>query len=68
MNDKFQSLINKHRARMTLLSATFAQDGYLYATSRRDPSYAILLTKNGSSEAAFRVTSFRDRDPLGHRE
>jgi hypothetical protein len=34
----------------------------------RDQEYAILLTRNGSSEAPWRVTSFRDGEPIGHRE
>jgi hypothetical protein len=68
MDANFQALIDKYRARMTVLRETFERDGYLYAVSRRDSSYAILLSKNGSSEAAWRVTSFREGVPVGHRE
>lgn len=51
-----------------MLRVAFERDGCLYAISQRDPSYAILLTRNGSSEALWRVTSFRDGEPVGHRE
>ncbi len=33
----------------------------------RDASYSILLTRNCTGESAWRVTSFRDRQPVGHR-
>ena len=68
MDDQFQAMIDKYRARMVALRETFERDGCLYAVSTRDPSYAILLTRNGSSEAPWRVTSFRDGEPVGHRE
>ena len=61
-------MIDKYRARMAVVRAAFERDGCLYAISQRDPSYAILLTMNGSSEAAWRVTSFVDGVPVGHRE
>jgi hypothetical protein len=68
MTDDFQALINRYRARMTVLREAFERDGCLHAISQRDPSYAILLTRNGSSDAPYRVTSFRDGEPVGHRE
>ncbi len=68
MTDSFRALINHYRARMTVLREAFERDGCLLAVSTRDPSYSILLTRNGSSEAAWRVTSFRDGEPVGHRE
>jgi hypothetical protein len=68
MSPDVRSIIEKYRARMTLLAATFEQQGYLYASSRRNPSYAILLTRNSSPDSVWRVTSFSDRDPIGHRE
>jgi hypothetical protein len=68
MTDAFQALIDKYRARMKLLRDALDLDGRLLAVSRRDPSYSILLTRNGSSDAVWRVTSFRDRVPVGHRE
>jgi hypothetical protein len=68
MTDAFQALIDKYRARMVLLAVNFERDGYLYAVSRNDPGFAILLTQNGSSEAPWRDTSFLDRQPIGHRE
>jgi hypothetical protein len=68
MTDDFIDMINKYRARMTILREAFARDGYLYATSRRDATYAIFLSRNGSSSAPWRVTSFRNGEPIGHRE
>jgi hypothetical protein len=68
MNDDFQALIDKYRARMRLLRETFERQGYLLAASSRDPNYSIILTRNPSSEAPWRVTSFRSGAPIGHRE
>ena len=68
MTDAFQAMIDKHRARMTDLRQAFERDDRLYAISARDPSYSILLTRNGSSDAPWRVTSFRGKEPSGHRE
>jgi hypothetical protein len=68
MTDSFQALIDKYHARMTVLREAFQRDLCLYAISLRDPSYALLLTRNGSSEAPWRVTSFREGVPVGHRE
>lgn len=68
MTDDFRAMINRYRARMSLLRAAFDRQGYLHAISTSQPSYVLLLTKNGSSEAPWRVTSFRDGIPLGHRE
>jgi hypothetical protein len=61
-------MINKYRTRMTVLREAFARDGYLYATSRCDETYAIFLNPNGSSSAPWRVTSFWNGEPIGHRE
>ena len=68
MTDEFQALIDAHRQRMVELRAAYERDGCLHAVSLRDPSYSILLTRNTGSEAPLRVTSFRDREPEGHRE
>ena len=68
MIDDFQTLINKRRARMRALHETFDRQGYLFAVSTRTPTYSILLTKNASSDARYRVTSFDRREPVGHRE
>jgi hypothetical protein len=68
MTDDFQALIDKYRARMKLLREIFDRDGFLHATSIRDPDYSILLSRNPSSEAPWRVTSFRSGVPVGHRE
>jgi hypothetical protein len=51
-----------------MLRETFEQQGYLHATSMRNPAYSILLTRNASSDAPFRVTSFDRKTPVGHRE
>jgi hypothetical protein len=68
MIDAFQAMLDRHRARMELLATVLEQEGCIKAVSARDPGYSILLTRNGSSEAQWRVTSFRDREPVGHRE
>jgi hypothetical protein len=49
MTDSFQAMIDKHKARMTMLREAFERDDRLYAVSIRNPSYAILPTRNGSS-------------------
>ncbi len=61
-------MIAKHAARMAELYTVLERDGCIHGVSKRDPGYSILLTKNGSSEAPWRVTSFRDGQPVGHRE
>jgi hypothetical protein len=68
MTDSFRELIDRYRARMAVLREAFQRDHYLYAISARDPGYSILLARNGSSEARWRVTSFREEEPIGHRE
>ena len=68
MDDDFQAMIDKRRARMADLRETFDRAGYLFASSARNPDYSILLTRNSSSDAPFRVTSFHGREPIGHRE
>jgi hypothetical protein len=68
MNNDFQTLVDKHRARMRHLAEVMERDGRLHAVSARDPTYSILLTKNGSSEAPWHVTSFRGRELVGHRQ
>jgi hypothetical protein len=68
MSDDFQALIDKYRGRMKLLREVFDRDGCLKAVSVRDPSYSILLSRNPSSDALWRVTSFRSQQPIGHRE
>jgi hypothetical protein len=66
--DDFQAMIEKYRERMKVLRMAFARDGYLYAVSRRDETYTILLSRNGSSSAPWRITGFRNGEPVGHRE
>lgn len=68
MTDTFQAMIDKLRARIVELRQAFERDDRLYAVSSRDPSYSMLLTRNGSSPAPWRVTSFRGKEPTGHRE
>ncbi|MGE4043396.1 MAG: hypothetical protein AB7F35_00985 [Acetobacteraceae bacterium] len=53
--------------REAILQETFERQGYLLARSQRDPGYTILL-KPGTSDAAFEVHSFRDGQPVGHRD
>src|ERR1700742_3211678 len=61
-------IIAQYRARMAYLREILERDGRIHAVSTRDPSYAILLTPNGSSPAPWRVTSFSGKTPVGHRE
>lgn len=61
-------MIDKRRARIKLLRETFDRQKYLFGVSARDPSYSLLLSRNPSSDAPFRVTSFRKGQPEGHRE
>jgi hypothetical protein len=69
MNDDFQAMIDKRRARIRELREAFDRDGYLRGVSIRNPDYSILLTRNASSDAPYRVTSFDGRRvPVGHRE
>lgn len=68
MTDAFQAMIERHRARMVELRQAFERDGRLHAVNKADHGYSILLTINGSSDAPFRVTSFRGKEPVGHRE
>jgi hypothetical protein len=68
MTDAFEAMIEKHRARMKLLREAFERDDRLYAVSQRDLTYSILLTRNASSEAPWRVTSFRGKETIGHWE
>jgi hypothetical protein len=68
VTDQQRALIDKYRQRMAMLHLAVARDGYLYAISRRDETYAIFLSPNGSSSAPWRLTSFRNGEPVGHRE
>lgn len=61
-------MIDKRRARMKMLRERFDRDGYLFASSARNPDYSILLSRNPSSDVPFRVTSFHAGEPTGHRE
>lgn len=68
MTDSFDEMIARRRAHMKALREVFDRDGVLHAVSARNPDYSILLTRNPSSDAAWRVTSFHGREPTGHRE
>jgi hypothetical protein len=68
MIDDFQALIDNRRVRMRLLREAFDRQGYLFGISSRNPDYSILLSRNASSDAAWRVTSFHSGQPTGHRE
>jgi hypothetical protein len=68
MTDAFQQIIDKRRARMSMLRDVLERDRRILAVSASDPTYSILLSRNGSSEAEWRVTSFRGKEPIGHRE
>ena len=60
-------IIAGRRARAGELKRAFDAQGYVLASSKRDPGYEILLTRNMDDEGPFRVSSFRDRQPIGHR-
>jgi hypothetical protein len=66
--ETFEQIIAKHRSRMTEVREAFERDGRVHGISKRDPTYSLLLTRNGSSDAPFRVMSFRNKEPVGHRE
>lgn len=68
MTDAFDAMVEKYRARMRELRETFDLDGRLHAVSSRDPSYSILLTLNSDISSTWRVTSFRGKEAIGHRE
>lgn len=64
----FQAHIAQFHARMAMLRETVERDGHLIGESARDPSYRILLSRSVSGDAPWRVTSFRNGEPTGHRE
>jgi hypothetical protein len=68
VTDTFQALIDKHRTRICLLRDALDLDGRLVAVSSRDPTYSIGLTRNSDTSSAWRVTSFRGKEPVGHCE
>jgi hypothetical protein len=65
---QFQATVDAYRSTMRELRGVLERDGRIHAVSQRDSSYSILLTPNGSSAGPWRVTSFRGKDPIGHRE
>jgi hypothetical protein len=64
---QWHEISKRHHDRMAMLKETLERQGYLLAVSQRDPGYSILLSRNLSGQG-WRVTSFRSRDPIGHRE
>ena len=52
--DAFQAMIDKHRARMSMLKDALEHDGRLLAQSSRDPSYSILLTRSPDNDVGWR--------------
>jgi hypothetical protein len=68
MLDRFQAIIDKYREPMAMLRDVLERDRRILAVSVSDPTHSILLTRNGSSAAPWRVTSFSRGQPLGHRE
>lgn len=66
--DAFDQMAARFEARMALLRQTHAEQGYLYAEHATDIGYAILLTPDASGECPWRVTSFRNGEPIGHRQ
>lgn len=61
----FDEMVALHKARMETLRDTFNAQGYLFARSQRDPGYTILLRRVADE---FNVYSFRDGQPVGHRD
>jgi hypothetical protein len=66
--DELQTIVARYRARMTALQTVVAAQGALRAKHKSDEGYAILLCRDMSRGTGWRVTSFRDGQPLGHRE
>ena len=62
----FEAFIKAFHERDNALAAAAERAGFLRASSASDPGYQILLTRG--TESAWRVTSFRDGVPTGHRE
>ena len=68
MTDAFQAMVDKHQARMKELRDVLDIDGRIEAVSVRDASYRIVLTRNSDPSSVWRVTSLRDKIPIGHRQ
>lgn len=68
MTDAFDQIVARHRARIAALLAAATARGGLRARNARDPGYRLLLSPHTEQAGAWRVTSFRDGQPLGHRE
>lgn len=68
MPETLEAILTNYRARMAVLSSLVAAQGALHAKHATDVGYAILLTRDMSRGIGWRVTSFRDGQPLGHRE
>jgi len=64
---ELEEISKRHHHRIALLKETLQRQGYLMAVSQRDSGYSILLSRNLSGPG-WRITSFRDREPIGHRE
>ena len=64
----FNQHVANFRHRMSILRETFDRQGYLLARSERDPSYTILLHPSTDKGVAYAVHSFRDGQPVGHRD
>lgn len=54
--------------RVASLERGLSEHGGVEAVSKRDPGYRILLSADTRGEYPYRVTSFRDGEPVGHRE
>lgn len=61
-------MVARYRAKMATLREVAERDGYLLGVHANDPSYRLFLSREVSSDAPWRVTSFRNGEPVGHRE
>ena len=64
---EFKERVGLYRARQHRLALVVARDGRLRAVSRLNPSNTQLLCRDMSGESVWRVTSFVNGQPVGHR-
>ena len=62
------SLREKAQARHVAITTAFNRDGYVQATSQRDPGRSIVLTKSTTKDGEYRVTTLENGQPTGHRD
>jgi hypothetical protein len=64
----FDAMVQRHNERMAVLEALATLAGGLIGTDTRHPGHRLLLSRSVSGDCAWRVTSFCDGQPVGHRD